>query len=394
MKKILLIEDEQIVANVYRNKLVVEGYQAEITPDGESGLKLMRTFRPDAIVLDLIQPKMSGVDVIKAVRSDPDFAQVPVIVLSNTYMTNLVQDAWKAGATKCLSKTNCSPKELLELMQRTIGAGQAISHAPPKPSGAAATSSDGPKKQTDAEFQAEFRKTFVASLPATLTTLRTGLQNLFKSDNEATQLKHIHGLYYHICRINNNAGLAGLVLIAHPAAAIEALLKELYDQPKNINASNLRTIAIAVDFLGFLFEQGVRPENQEIPSANILIVDDEAIACRAVAHALEKAQLQSVSLEDPKAAFQLLSEKPFDLVFLDVNMPGMDGYELCAQLRKLPGHKHTPVIFVTRLDNFDNRTKSKVAGGNDFIAKPFLYIEVTVKALIHVLRGKLQPAKR
>jgi CheY-like chemotaxis protein len=393
MKKILLIEDEQIVANVYRNKLVVEGYQAEITPDGESGLKLMRTFRPDAVVLDLIQPRMSGVEVIKAIRSDPDFAKLPVIVLSNTYMTNLVQDAWKAGATKCLSKTNCSPKELLELMQRTIGAGQAISHAPQKAAGTPATPSITPGKQTDAEIQAEFRKTFVASLPGALTTLRTGLQNLFKSDTEATQLKHIHGLYYHICRINNNAGLAGLVLIAHPAAAIEALLKELYDQPKNINASNLRTIAIAVDFLGFLFEQGVRPDKQEIPSAHILIVDDETIACRAIAHALEKAQLQSVSVEDPKAAFQLLSEKPFDLVFLDVNMPGLDGYELCAQLRKLPLHKHTPVIFVTRLDNFDNRTKSKVAGGNDFIAKPFLYIEVTVKALIHVLRGKLQPAK-
>jgi CheY-like chemotaxis protein len=336
---------------------------------------------------------MSGVEVIKAIRSDPDFAKLPVIVLSNTYMTNLVQDAWKAGATKCLSKTNCSPKELLELMQRTIGAGQAISHAPQKAAGTPATPSITPGKQTDAEIQAEFRKTFVASLPGALTTLRTGLQNLFKSDTEATQLKHIHGLYYHICRINNNAGLAGLVLIAHPAAAIEALLKELYDQPKNINASNLRTIAIAVDFLGFLFEQGVRPDKQEIPSAHILIVDDETIACRAIAHALEKAQLQSVSVEDPKAAFQLLSEKPFDLVFLDVNMPGLDGYELCAQLRKLPLHKHTPVIFVTRLDNFDNRTKSKVAGGNDFIAKPFLYIEVTVKALIHVLRGKLQPAK-
>ena len=394
MKKILIIEDEQIVANVYRNKLVVEGYQAEIAPDGESGLKLMPTFHPDAIVLDLIQPKMSGVEVIKTVRRDPEFSKLPIIVLSNTYMTNLVQDAWKAGATKCLSKINCSPTELLELMRRTIGAGQAISHALQKAEDAAATNSGVPGKQTDAEFQAELGKTFIASLPGTLTVLRAGLQNLFKSDTEAMQLKHIHGLYYHICRINNNAGLAGLVLIAHPAAAIEALLKELYEQPKNINASNLRTIAVAVDFLSFLFEHGTRPEKQEIPSANILIVDDEAIACQAIAYALEKAQLQSISVEDPNAALQRLSEKQFDLVFLDVDMPGMDGYELCTRLRQLPLHKQTPVVFVTRLDNFDNRTKSKVAGGNDFIAKPFLYIEITVKALIHVLRGKLQPAKR
>ena len=64
MKKILIIEDNQIVANVYRNKLVVEGYQTEIALDGETGLKLMRTFQPDIMILDLMLPKMSGVDVI------------------------------------------------------------------------------------------------------------------------------------------------------------------------------------------------------------------------------------------------------------------------------------------------------------------------------------------
>ncbi len=393
MKKILIIEDEQIVANVYRNKLVVEGYQAEITADGEGGLKLMRTFRPDVVVLDLVLPKMSGVEVIKTIRNDPEFSKLPIIILSNTYMTNLVQEAWKAGATKCLSKINCSPKELLELMRRTIGGGQASSHALQKAQDATATKAAPDGGQPDDELQAELLKTFIASLPGTLAVLRASLQTLFKSDTEATQLKHIHGLYHHICRINNNAGLAGLVLIAHPAAAIEALLKELYEQPQNINASNLRTIANAVDLLGFLFEHGTRPENQRLPSANILIVDDEAIACRAITYALEKAQLQSISIEDPNAALQRLAEKPFDLVFLDVNMPGLDGYELCARLRRLPMHKHTPVVFVTRLDNFDNRTKSKMAGGNDFIAKPFLYIELTVKALVHVLRGKLQPAK-
>jgi CheY-like chemotaxis protein len=71
-------------------------------------------------------------------------------------------------------------------------------------------------------------------------------------------------------------------------------------------------------------------------------------------------------------------------------MPGMTGYELCAKLRALPQHKKTPVVFVTSLNDFDNRTSSTMAGGNDFIAKPFLFIELTVKALIHVLRGRLQ----
>jgi len=395
MKKILIIEDDQIVANVYRNKLVVEGYQAESAADGETGLKLMRTFQPDVIVLDLMLPKMSGIDVIKEIRSEADFAKLPVIVFSNTYLTNMIQEAWKAGATKCLSKANCSPKEVIEVVRHTIGDSGAIPQAHPaiqgtheKKSKPAALTSEA-----DAEFQAELRKTFIDSLPATLNTLRASLQSLIKADSEMSRLKQIYELYRRIHALNGNAGIAGLVQIAHMAAAIEALLKELYEKPKNVNVSSLRTVAASVDFLGFLFERGTLPERQEIPAANILVVDDEAISRRAVIYALEKAHLQSVNVEDPEAAFKLLSENHFDLIFLDVDMPGMTGFELCTKLRGLPAHKKTPVVFVTSLSDFDNRTSSMMAGGNDFIAKPFLFIELTVKALIHVLRGKLQPPK-
>jgi CheY-like chemotaxis protein len=78
MKKILIIEDDQIVANVYRNKLAVEGYQAEVAADGESGLKVMRTFQPNLIILDLMLPTISGVEVIKEIRKEPDFAKIPI----------------------------------------------------------------------------------------------------------------------------------------------------------------------------------------------------------------------------------------------------------------------------------------------------------------------------
>jgi len=178
------------------------------------------------------------------------------------------------------------------------------------------------------------------------------------------------------------------------SSAFEALLKEIYEKPKNINVSTTRTIAAAVDFLGLLFEKGMLPSQQELPSTKILVVDDEAISRRAIIYALEKAKLKSSNVEDPLQALQLLTEGDFDLVFLDVDMPVMTGYELCARLRTLPQHKKTPVVFVTSLNDFDSRTNSTVAGGNDFIGKPFLFIELTVKALIHVLRNKLQPANR
>jgi len=393
MKKILIIEDDQIVANIYRNKLAVEGYQVEVNLDGEGGLKRMRTFRPDAIVLDLMLPRMSGVEVIREIRGEAEFSKLPVIVFSNSYLTNLVQDAWKAGASKCVSKINCPPKELLELIRQAVGGGNAKAQVRPQ-AGAAPQAKPDPLggSESDAAFQAELRQTFIAGLPSTLGSLRTTLQSLVKADTEVAQLKHIHDLYRRVHAINGNAGVSGCTQIAHLAAALEALLKELYEKPKNVNASSLRTVATAVDLLGFLFESGTQPEEQELPPANILVVDDEAISRRAIVYALEKAQLQSVNVEDPNEAIKLLSEREFDLVFLDVNMPGMTGYELCTRLRNLPFHKKTPVVFVTVLGDFDHRANSTMAGGNDFIAKPFLFIELTVKALIHVLRAKLHPA--
>jgi DNA-binding response OmpR family regulator len=394
MKRILIIEDDQIVANVYRNKLAVEGYRTDTAPDVETGLKTMRTFKPDLIILDLMLPAMSGIDVIKQLRSEAEFSKIPVIVFSNTYLTNMIQEAWKAGASKCISKSQCSPKEVVEMVRHTIGDSGTMptskhnvvgSHPPAK---VIELSSE-----TDSAFQADLRGTFIDSLPATLVTLRGSLQSLIKADNEMTRLKEIYDLYRKIHALNGNAGIAGLVQIAHMSAALEALLKEIYEKPKNINPSTLRTVAAAVDFLGFLFERGTLPETQEAPAANILVVDDEAISRRAIIYALEKAHLQSINVEAPETALKLLNESHFDLIFLDVDMPGMTGFELCSKLRGMPSHKKTPVVFVTSLSDFDNRTSSTMAGGNDFIAKPFLFIELTVKALIHVLRGKLSARK-
>ena len=247
--------------------------------------------------------------------------------------------------------------------------------------------------EADSEFQADLRKTFIDSLPATLTALRAAMQSIVKADGEMNRLKQIYELYRNIHAVNGNAGVAGLVQIAHLSGALEALLKELYEKPKNINPSTLRTVAAGVDFLGLLFTKGTLPEKQEVPTANILVVDDEAISRRAIIYALEKARLKSVNVENPEDAYKLLTENQFDLIFLDVDMPGMAGFELCTKLRALPLHKKTPVVFVTSLNDFDNRTSSSMAGGNDFIAKPFLFIELTVKALIHVLRSKILPAK-
>ena len=399
MKKILIVEDDQIVANIYRNKFSLDGFQVEVALDGHVGFELVRSFRPDAVILDLMVPRITGVELVKKIRSEPGLEKLPVIVFSSTYLTGMVQEAWKAGATKCLAKANCTPKQVIELIQGELSnnGAPAEATAAAAPATSANNRSETPavarSGQADAEFQQGLLQSFIESLPATLSVLRMALKGMVKGENEPVRLKHAEELYHRIHALTGSAGLAGMRQMALMADALEVLLKELYEKPKNMTASTLRTVASAIDILGVLFERGIQTDGQEIPAANILVVDDDAISRRAVTNALEKAKLKSVNVEDPLVAYKMLSETQFDLIFLDVNMPGMTGFELCKKLRSHPAHKRTPVVFVTSANDFESRASSTMSGGSDFITKPFLFIELAVKALVYVLRGRLERTK-
>jgi CheY-like chemotaxis protein len=378
MKKILIVEDDQIVANIYRNKFKVEGYNVEIAVDGPQGMDLVASFQPDAVILDLMLPTLTGVEFVKRIRTNPQTQHLPVIVFSNTYLTNMVQEAWKAGATKCLSKATCTPKQIIEVLRSTLGTNGL---------------SDPGRPRGEAEDE-ENLTFFLQNLTPTLAALRSQLQGAIKGENDIVRLKHLKELYNRIHTLTGSAAIVGLTLIAHVSDALEGLLKELLEKPRNINPSTLRTVASAIDFIGILFTCGTEVDKQQIPDAEILVVDDEAISRRALAHALERAKLKCVTIEDPNAALEQLEKNKYDLIFLDVDMPGMNGFELCTKLRAMPAHQKTPVVFVTGLTGFENRANSTMSGGNDFIAKPFLFIELAVKALLYILRARFGPAAK
>ena len=383
MKKLLLVEDDVTIATIYQNKFRLEDFMVEIARDGKAGFELAHSCRPDVVVLDLMLPKMTGVELMQKLRAEPDFKELPFIVLSNTYMSSMVQEAWKAGATKCLSKTNCTPKQVIEIVLEVLASKKPVVEKAP-------AAVERTEEEADSEFQADLRKTFVASLPNTLSSLRGILSNLAKASGESGRLEQIQELYSRVHTLTGNAGITGMTRIGQMSNAFEALLRELQDAPKNINDSTLRTTAMIIDFLGVLFEKNTGAETDEAQNANILVVDDETISRRAITYALDKAGLKSTPVEDPIEALELVSKKKFDLIFLDVDMPNMTGFELCSRLRALPGYAKTPVIFVTSLNDFKNRASSTMSGGNDFIGKPFLYIELAAKSLVHVLRGQLQ----
>jgi DNA-binding response OmpR family regulator len=418
MKKILIIEDDPIVGHIYQTRLEKEGYEVDIAHDGQSGFYRIHEFKPDAVLLDLMLPKMNGVEILKKIRAQSQFGHTPIIVFTNAYVPNMIHESFGAGATQVFNKATLTPRQIIDALQNAIAYanGQPLPNPSPSttsdtdtPLAAKATAGEAPfhegaprkapsnivqitEVEGDAKFQAELLKKFLESAPDTLAQLRKGMQELTKTQDESSRLPHVLELYRKVHALTGSAGLAGLHDIAQMVAALEVLLKELYEKPKNINASTLRTVAASIDFIGELITKGTDGKLIQGSPVNILVVDDEILSRRAVTYALEKANLKATSVEEPHVALGLVTDSPYDLIFLDVQMPGMDGFELCTKIRALPNNKNTPIIFVTSLTDFKSRARSSLSGGNDLIAKPFMFIELSVKALTYVLRGRLMRA--
>src|SRR5439155_26760141 len=141
-----------------------------------------------------------------------------------------------------------------------------------------------------------------------------------------------------------------------------------------------------------LSARGIRPDLAQSPPIRVLAVDDDPISRHAVSFALKKALNLPDLAANGEAGLKLALESSYDAIFLDVQMPGMDGFELCSKIRQTELNKTTPIVFITCMSDFNARAKSTLAGGQDLIGKPFLTFEVTLKALTLILRSRVERA--
>ena len=114
MKKIVVVEDQPVLASIYRAKFAAEGFHVDVATDGEAALEVIQRAHPDLVLLDLMLPKIKGVDVLKTLRANPSFKTLPILVFSNSAQPGVVEEAWAAGASMVLSKSKTSPKQLVE----------------------------------------------------------------------------------------------------------------------------------------------------------------------------------------------------------------------------------------------------------------------------------------
>lgn len=121
MKKILIIEDEKFLAEMYKEKLESAGFEIFLATDCQEGLKLAKEKKPDLILLDILLPgEENGVSFLRKSKEDPKISQIPIVAFSNFDDPKTKKEALFFGAKEYLIKTNYTPQEIVERIKNYL----------------------------------------------------------------------------------------------------------------------------------------------------------------------------------------------------------------------------------------------------------------------------------
>lgn len=119
-KKILLVEDEKILGEMYREKLTQAGFEVSFVFEVSDGLEIAGKEKPDLILLDILLPREDGISFLTKLRADPETASLTVVVFSNYDDPETKKAALNLGAKEYLIKTNYTPQQIIEKIKNYL----------------------------------------------------------------------------------------------------------------------------------------------------------------------------------------------------------------------------------------------------------------------------------
>lgn len=129
--KVLIVEDDMQIQQMYATMFTIRRYTVVVAGDGEEGLVKTRAERPDVILLDIMMPKMNGIEMLENLKRAPDTKEIPVIMLSNVADDEHVDEALSKGAEKYIIKSEYVPRQVAEVVDQVV---EQSRQAPPEPS--------------------------------------------------------------------------------------------------------------------------------------------------------------------------------------------------------------------------------------------------------------------
>ncbi len=249
----------------------------------------------------------------------------------------------------------------------------------------------------------ELKVSFLRELGAGYRRAVAAHDQLLRQPRDWEAIAELHGFFH---KIAGTAQAVDMEMLGRLAAACEGIAQLVIDNaviaPEKvltILADGIAGVASALD------EHGVAdspppprgyPEsaiitqpgwtNDDRVLSKVLVIDDDPFSAGLIDSCLRSAGFLSSTCSDAERAFEVINAELPDLIILDVVMPKVDGFELCKRVREHPALHFTPVIFVTRRGDVEQRVRGLEVGGNDYIAKPFEPEELIARVRSHLTR--------
>jgi len=122
MAKILIVEDDPLMLRMYQKIFTLEQYEVDIATNGEEALDKVHAGKPTLILLDIMMPKLNGLQVLDKLKSDPDTKTIPVIMLTNLASEKDAENALLKGAVKYIVKSQYEPKAVVDMVKEILAA--------------------------------------------------------------------------------------------------------------------------------------------------------------------------------------------------------------------------------------------------------------------------------
>lgn len=120
MTKILIVEDDPLMSRMYQKIFSFEGYDVVMAGDGEEGLEKIRELKPTLVLLDVMMPKLNGLQVLEKLKLDPETKAIPVVMLTNLAGQQDAETALAKGAVKYIVKSEHEPKEIANIVKEIL----------------------------------------------------------------------------------------------------------------------------------------------------------------------------------------------------------------------------------------------------------------------------------
>lgn len=120
MTNILIVEDDPLMSRMYQKIFKFEGFEVDLAHDGEEGLDKVRKNKPTLVLLDIMMPKMNGLEVLEKMKLDPEIKTIPVIMLTNLAGNQDAESALSKGAVKYIIKSENDPKQVVNMVKEIL----------------------------------------------------------------------------------------------------------------------------------------------------------------------------------------------------------------------------------------------------------------------------------